>query len=238
MARQNHEIASMIRAFTLALADLRHGTLLSIWLKSAALALALFIVAGFGLYWAIGYFDLIPESIGASWGEGIRDGLSAIVSFIAVILAAWVLFRGVIIALLGIFADDIVEFVEGRHYPFAAASGRRPGWALSLRLTMRSLGRLIGVNLLASPIYIAALFTGFGTAAAFLLVNGWLLGKDLDDVVQSRHVESRTVKPLPNLTRTALGLLGTVALSVPFVNLFVPILAVAMAVHISHQPKI
>ena len=227
----------MIRALSLALTDLRHGTLLSIWLKSAALAFGLFLVAGFGLYWAIGHFDLIPESVGTSWGEGFRDGLSAVVSFIAMLLLAWVLFRGVIIALLGICADDIVEFVEGRHYPFAAASGRKPGFALSLRLTMKSIGRLIGVNLLATPAYIAALFTGIGTAAAFLLVNGWLLGKDLDDMVQSRHIESRTVKPLPNLTRTLLGLLGTVALSVPVLNLFVPILAVAMAVHISHQAK-
>lgn len=227
----------MIRAFTLAMADLRHGTLLSIWMKSAALALAMFVGAGFGLYWAIGHFDLIPESVGVSWGEGVREGLSAIVSLIAVLLAAWVLFRGVIIALLGIFADDIVEFVEGRHYPFAAASGRKPGFALSLRLTMKSIGRLIGVNLLATPVYIAALFTGIGTAAAFLLVNGWLLGKDLDDMVQSRHVATRSVAPLPNVTRTLLGVLGTLALSVPVFNLFVPILAVAMAVHISHQAK-
>ncbi len=227
----------MIRAFTLALTDLRHGTLLSIWLKSAASALVLFIVAGIGLYWAIEYFDLVPQSLGANLGEGVRDGLSVIITVFVVILAAWVLFRGVIIAILGIYADDIVEFVEERHYPFAAASGRKPGFALSLRLTAKSIGRVIGYNLLASPIYIIALFTAIGTAAAFLIVNGWLLGKDLDDMVQSRHVATRSVKPLTKTTRTALGLLGTVALSVPVVNLFVPILAVAMAVHISHQPK-
>ncbi len=227
----------MFRAFFLALSDLRHGALLAIWFKSAALALALFVMVGIGLYFAVGHFDLIPQSVRTALGAGWRDGLAAIVSLLAVLLSAWLLLRGVVIALLSVFGDDIVEFVEAHHYPFAAASGARPGWALSLRLTLRSIGRLIGVNVLASPVYIVALFTGVGTAAACLLVNGWLLGKDLDEMVQARHRESRRVKPLPALPRTLLGMIGTLALSIPLVNLFVPILAVAMAVHMSHQAK-
>ena len=52
---------------------------------------------------------------------------------------------------------------------------------------LASAGRGIGYNLLASPIYIGLLVTGVGTAFAFLAVNAILIGRDLQDMIASRH---------------------------------------------------
>jgi CysZ protein len=228
----------MIRAFTLALSDLRHGALLTIWLKSAALALLLFVIAGVASYWGMSHYLDAPNGFTEGLGKEWQITVFVILSAILAILGAWFLFRAVILLLLGVFSDDVIAHVEGHHYPFAAAQSVRPALWPSLKLGMRSFGRIIGVNILVSPLYLLLLATGIGTWALFLAVNGWLFGKDLDEMVQAHHKTNGAVPPLPPMTRTLLGLLATVALSVPFVNLFVPILAVAMAVHISHLSKL
>jgi CysZ protein len=228
----------MIRAFTLAVADLRHGALLSIWLKSAALALLLFVVVGVAVFWGMSHYLDAPNGFADGLGEEWQLTIFVILSTILAVLGAWFLFRAVILLLLGLFSDDVIAHVEGHHYPFAAAQAVRPALWPSLKLGLRSFVRIIGVNILVSPLYLLLLATGIGTWALFLAVNGWLFGKDLDEMVRAHHTTSNAARPLPPMTRTLLGLLGTVALSVPIVNLFVPILAVAMAVHISHQSKI
>ena len=227
----------MIHALRLAFQDLAHGRMLTLWMKSVGLALALFAVIGAAIFWGVLSVSLIPESLAGGMDEGLRAGLSALIAVALTVLAAWFLLRAIIIAMLSVFADDIVELVEERHYPFIAASGARPSFGKSLSMGLRSLGRLVLVNLLASPIYIALLITGVGTAAAFLAVNGWLFGKDLDEMVQVRHAASGRSSPLRPVPRTLLGVIGTLAVSVPLLGLFAPILAVAMAVHLSHGTK-
>ena len=91
--------------------------------------------------------------------------------------------------------------------------------------------RVLGYNLLALPLYVLLLFTGVGTAIAFLLINALLLGRDLEDMLIARHGAKGAINKLPRLT---LGLMGTAGMLVPLVNLLVPILATATAVHWVH----
>lgn len=99
-------------------------------------------------------------------------------------------------------------------------------------MAMRSVMRVIGYNLLALPVYILLLITGVGTAIAFLLINALLLGRDLEDMLIARHGKAHgSISKLPRLL---LGLLGTAGMLIPFLNLLVPVIATAMAVHLVH----
>ena len=74
-------------------------------------------------------------------------------------------------------------------------------------------------NLLASPLYIGLLITGIGTAVAFFAVNAILIGRDMQDMVASRHTtDYRQIESewqLPNLTRFMLGLVIALLLAIP-----------------------
>jgi len=60
-----------------------------------------------------------------------------------------------------------------------------------------------------------------------------LLGRDLEDMLIARHGKDHgAIRKLPRLL---LGLLGTAGMMVPILNLFVPVLATAMAVHMVHS---
>ena len=64
--------------------------------------------------------------------------------------------------------------------------------AMTLNFIAMGLGsglRIILVNVALSPIYLALLITGVGTAIAFFIVNSWLLGRDLGDMVAARHMK-------------------------------------------------
>jgi uncharacterized protein involved in cysteine biosynthesis len=102
---------------------------------------------------------------------------------------------------------------------------------------LRSAARVVAVNLLLLPVYIVLLATGIGTAAAFLIVNGWLLGRDLGDMVAARHLDAAGVAAWRRGTkgpRFLLGLADAALFLIPVVNLAAPVLGAAMATHLFH----
>lgn len=213
----------MIRAFFLSLAQLGDPRVLRVFVMSMAVTLLVFVVLGAGLWWT---------------ARSLGDGLAAAVALVATILALWLLFRAVAIAVVGIFADEIVAAVEARHYPDALASARPVPFHRGLTMGLSSAARAIGVNLLMLPLYIALLVTGIGTAAAFFLVNGWLLGRDLGDMVAARHMDAAAMRGWRATTRAQrflLGLANTALFVVPVLNIAAPVLGAAMATHFFHR---
>ena len=217
--------AHMIRALMLSfksLSDRRVAILLG---KVIVLTIVVFGVLGVGLWYAL---DML-----FAWAGWQDDGkLSALVSFALLLLSGVLLFRVVAVAITWIFADDIIDAVEDRHYPEHAELGQRPGLTTGMTMAMRSVARVIGYNLLALPIYLVLLVTGVGTAIAFLLINALLLGRDLEDMLIARHGKAHGA--IAKLPRLLLGVLGTAGMLIPFVNLLVPVIATAMAVHMVH----
>jgi len=219
-------MARAVHAFLLALKDLPHPRVMRVLVQSLALTLLLLAIAGaaifFGARWALAHWK---------WLDGVQLDMAGILIVIAIIAGSWLLFRAVAIVVVGLFADGIVADVEGRHYPDAAARAVDVGWRQNIHLALASLVRLIGGNLLALPVYILLLVTGIGTPIFALLVNGVLLGRDLEAMVLARHPEH------PRLDRPArwsLGLLSAASFVVPIANLLAPILGAAMAVHMLH----
>lgn len=221
----------MIRALALSVSQLGDPRILRVLVKTLALTLFIFIVLGAGLWFA---FPAMLAWFG--WGE-TAQGFAAAASVVLGLLSAWLLFRTVAIAVLGLFAEDVVIAVEDRHYPDALSSARAPRWSTAVRMSLASATRAILFNLLASPVYLALLITGIGTAIAFAIVNGWLLGRDLGEMVAVRHMPREAVGAWLATTctrRFLLGLVVTGLFVVPVVNLFAPILGAAMAAHLFH----
>lgn len=220
----------MIAAFFLSVAQLADRAFLVVLAKSLALTIALFAVLGVGVWYGV------AAATTAWFGAGI-GGLAAAFAIFVTVLALWLLFRVVAIAVIGMFADEIVAAVEARHYPAALASARPAGIGTGIAMGLRSGARVIVVNLLLLPVYITLLVTGIGTAAAFFLVNGWLLGRDLGDMVAVRHLAPAAMRDWRKATagrRFALGLAATALFVVPVVNLLAPLLGAAMATHLFH----
>jgi CysZ protein len=223
----------MIQAIAMAFQSLADRRVQRLLLRVILLTLLAFVILGFAMWWAMsigmGWIGLDRIGIGA-------DNASVFGAFLAAattIFSTLLLFRIVAVAITWVFADDIIDAVEDRHYPKHAMTGKRPGLVSGAGMALRSVARVIGYNLLALPVYILLLFTGIGTAIAFLLVNALLLGRDLEDMLVARHgKEHGTMRKLPRLL---LGLTGTVGMMVPFFNLIVPVLATATAVHMAHS---
>lgn len=215
-----------VHAFLLALRDLPSPRVIRILAQSLALTLLIFAAAGaaifFGVRWALAHWR---------WLDGASLDMAGVLIALALVAGSWLLFRAVAIVAVGLFADAIVADVEGRHYPAAASRAIDVGWRQNIALALASLGRLIGGNLLALPLYIVLLVTGIGTPILALAVNALLLGRDLEAMVLARHPDRpRFDRP----TRWSLGLLSAASFVVPVANLLAPILSAAMAVHLLH----
>jgi uncharacterized protein involved in cysteine biosynthesis len=223
----------VVHAFLLSVAQLGDRRVLRVLASSLGVTLLLFVGLGGVAWWG-------TQAALAAWTGTQAGAIATAFAIFVTLLAAWLLFRAVAIAVVGLFADGVVEAVEARHYPEALASARPLPLHRSMAMGLRSALRVLAVNLLMLPIYIALLVTGVGTAAAFFLVNGWLLGRDLGDMVASRHLDGERLTAWRAETkgrRFLLGLAGTGLFLVPVLNLLAPVLGAAMATHLYHRRR-
>lgn len=222
----------MIQAFLLSIAQLTDRRIISLILKILLITLILMAVFGAGTYFLLDWLLSLT-----TWEDaGLAAAAAAtIITALAVIF----LFRVVAIFVLNIFSDDIVDAVEARHYPARAELAKPPGYMLGVRMGLASVGRAVGYNILALPVYIALLITGIGAPIAFFTVNAILIGRDLQDMVAARHLHDAEQAgkswQIGKVTRFGLGLITALLLAVPFVNFLAPIIGAAMATHLVHR---
>ncbi|MEO0915262.1 MAG: EI24 domain-containing protein, partial [Pseudomonadota bacterium] len=136
--------------------------------------------------------------------------------------------------LVGLFVEDVAQAVEDRHYPhLPPAAGQ--GWGEMIWDTVRFLTLMIIVNAFALVIYFAAtVFAPF----VFLAVNGLLLGREYFYLVAARRVgvpEARRLFRRNFVEVWLTGILMAVPLTVPVLNLLVPVLGVATFTHQYHR---
>lgn len=228
----------MIHAFFLSLGQLFDRPILAVFVKSILLTLVLFAAVSVGMWFGM---HALADGI-AAWlgGWSGSDAFADIATIVLVIFAHWLMFRAIAVAVVGIFADEVVAAVEAKYYPAAHAQARDVPLGRSIAMGLGSALRLIAVNLLLSPLYLILLVTGVGTALAFFLVNAWLLGRDLGDMVAARHMprgDLRGWRRRTGIGRFALGAVGTGLFLVPILNLIAPVLGAAMATHAFHRGR-
>ena len=227
----------MPTAFARALGDLADPVVRRVLVKSLAVTLLLFLAAAALLGWLLTGTD--PCGLGPLAYEcRIEAGGGALVSALLGLLGLWFLFPAIAIGVIGVFADEVVEAVERRHYPDAA--GRDVPLGRSLRLSLASVGRLLLWNLLAAPFYLILLVTGIGPFLLFSAVNALALGRDLGEMVAARHHKGEDMKQwlaATRLRRATLGLGAAWLFLIPFANLLAPLLGAAAATHMFHRGK-
>lgn len=217
----------LFQAIALSLRQLADARTFRLMLLVAALTCAIF--AGLGvLGWQAMLHWLVPRFsgwIGAEEAAGI--------ALLLTLLFGWFLFRAVAMAVMGLFTDGIIESVEEDHYPQVAARAVPVSFSRGLRMGLRSAARAVGWNMLAAPAYLALLVTGVGTLALAVAINMVLLGRDLELMAAARHPDLPD-RPLARRQRLLLGLVASLAFLVPVLNLFAPVFAAALAVHMLH----
>ncbi len=223
-------MSAVLSAFARAFGQLGERRVLVVLAKSMAMTLAIVIAVGTAIAASV------PPLL-ARW-FAIKGDTIYLVTGVLGVIAAWLLFRVVALAVLQFFADEIVQAVELRHYPTEHAAARDVPLAEETRGALAGALRAILVNLAALPVALLLLVTGVGTALLFWAVNAWLLGRELTDMAWLRHRHDPAAgSPLGGLTRFALGGIVAAMLLVPLLNLLAPVLGAAAATHLVHNRK-
>ena len=189
---------------------------------------------GLAILGYIGFVVLIYLLVG--WLSGLSGWLEGLAQFggvFAAIVIAWFIFPAVAAAIAGIFADEVIDAVEAKHYPALPPAHPVPVLsAVADGLKLAAIALLVNVAalplLVIPPVYV--LFTW--------IVNGWLLGREYFEMVAFRRLDRATAHELRrrhNRTFTIAGVMIAVCLTIPFVNLVAPVLGAAFMVHVAQN---
>ena len=208
------------------------------FLKVMALGVALSLALLFGVY--AGFVQLVdwvtPETLTLPWvGEvhWVRD-LLGWGSLLLMIGLSVFLMVPVAALFTGFFIDDVAQAVEDRHYPALPPVPRQRLYD-SLVGSVNFFGVLVAVNLLA---LLAYAFVGPFAPLMFWAVNGYLLGREYFQTVAMRRMDRKAAKALRKQYSGRIWLAGTLMaapLSLPFMNLVIPVLGVATFTHLFHR---
>ncbi len=207
------------------------------FLRVLAMGLGLTILLLFSVYGVfIWFLDWVtPESF-TIFGREVTwiDDLLSWASIALMALMSIFLMVPVASAFTGLFLEDVAAAVEDRHYPHLPDVPRFP-WTEALRDSLGFFGILIVVNILMLVLYI---FAGPLIPLLFWAINGLLLGREYYQMVAMRRIGRQAA----NESRRRhfgkvwfAGILMAIPLSVPLVNLFIPILGVATFTHLFHR---
>ncbi|MEM9047781.1 MAG: EI24 domain-containing protein [Pseudomonadota bacterium] len=201
--------------------------------KALALTIALLIGFWFGIGWLI---SLLPEwSISIPFIGDIGLGiLAARLAWVAVALASAVLMFPVAAIFIGFFLDEIASAVEARFYPHLQPVRPQPFFE-TLADAVAFFFVMVLANIIALLLY---LISGPFAPFVFWLVNGYLLGREYFQMVALRRLppnEARALRKKHFGEVLLAGILMAVPLTVPILNLIIPILGVATFTHLYHR---
>jgi uncharacterized protein involved in cysteine biosynthesis len=137
-------------------------------------------------------------------------------------------------AFTSLFLDDVAQAVEDRHYP-GMPPAQTQSFGDAAIDTMNFFALLVTVNTLALLLYA---FAGPFIPVVFWAVNGLLLGREYFTLIAARRMGRKAAKALRKrhwLTVWWAGGLMAAPLSIPFVNLFIPVLGAATFTHLFHR---
>lgn len=202
------------------------------------LGLALTVILLFSVYALFAGFVswIVPDSMDLPvFGEitWVDDFLS-FASILLMIGLSVFLMVPVASAFTSLFLEDVAQAVEDRHYP-SLPPATPVGFSDGLVDSLNFLGLLIVANVLALFLYLA-----FPPAAPFIFygLNGFLLGREYFQLVAARRIGRAAAKTAfrRNLAQVWMaGALMAIPLSIPLINLLIPILGVATFTHLFHR---
>ena len=220
--------------FAKALSQLGDGRFLRVMLLGVALAAALLTGAYAALLWLIETFT--PGSIDIPF-VGPVGGLDTLLSWGSILLMAVLsvfLMIQVASAFSGLFLEDVAQAVEDQHYPNLPPPERQ-NFGDTLIDTANFVGLLLALNTGALLLYP---FVGPFSPLLFWGMNGYLLGREYFTLVATRRLGrdgARAMRKAYSLRIWAAGVLMAAPLSIPLINLAIPVLGVATFTHMFHR---
>lgn len=190
------------------------------------------------VFWAVvlGLGWLLPETISLPWFGPVAS-LDSILSWAAVVamvgLSVVLMVPAAAVA-VGFFLDDVAAAVEAKHYAYLPPATDLPV-AVQVADSLRFFGLVVVANLAALIIY---LLVPPLAPFVFWLVNGFLLGREYFTLVAMRRLGPEGAAALRRRHAGRIWALGTamaIPLSVPVLNLIVPLLGVAVFTHQFHR---
>jgi uncharacterized protein involved in cysteine biosynthesis len=136
----------------------------------------------------------------------------------------------------GLFLEDVAAAVEDRHYPTLPPVAPMPK-STALIESLNLLGLIVALNVLGLALLP---FTGPFYIPLFWVLNGWLLGREYFTLAALRRLPRDQVKALRSRNRLRIWAAGTLMaapLSLPLVNLLIPVLGAATFTHLFHRMR-
>ncbi len=226
----------MFAALSKAIQQCSDPTFRRVLLRAVGLSLVVFvllwIVAGVLLTWGGGWLlDWIgPEGV---WQDVLEVVFGAALVG-GVLFASFILFPAVMVMVLSFLLEEIAGAVEARHYPSHPPARPQPIGEM-LRSGLAFAAMAVAINLLALPFYLLLIFLPPFNLILFYGVNGYLFGREYFEIVALRRQQPADAKRLRRRYRGRLflaGILITVMMTIPIVNLFAPIVATGFMVHV------
>ncbi len=224
----------ILNAFFAALGQIGDAKFRAVLLRGVGLTIALLIAACAAAIWLINRLssgEISLPFVGAvPW---LNDVLNYSGIFVVLILPVF-LMMPIASAIISMFLEEVAEAVEDKHYPTLP---NVPGIPFSegVRDAISFMGVLIAANILALILY--AIFTPLAPFI-FWAVNGFLLGREYFTLAAMRRIGREGARKLRSKHSTTIWLAGTlmaIPLSVPLVNLVIPIIGAATFTHIYHK---
>ena len=220
--------------FLKALRQMNDGAFRRVLWLGLGLTLALFVGIYAGYLWLVDTFadgPLVLPFVGEvtwigsllSWG-----GLGVMV------LMSVFLMIPVASAITSFFLEDVADAVEAEHYPDLMPAPRVP-LTDALIDTVTFFGVLVGANIAAFAAYI---FFPFLAVPIFFALNGYLLGREYFTIAAMRREGRDRARALRRDNRGEIwmaGVMMALPLTVPILNLFIPILGAATFTHLYHR---
>ena len=215
-----------------AIAQLSDPRFRSVLIKGVGLTLGLLAAAYAIIFFAIQL--LFPESITLPFIGEITfvDTLLSWASVVLMLGLSVFLMVPVASAFTGLFLEDVADAVEDRHYPDVETAPR-----VGIPEGLREGASFLIVLILAN---IAALVLYFTPLAPFVFygLNGFLLGREYFRLIAVRRIGREGAKKAfrANLvTIWAAGALMAIPLTIPVLNLLIPVVGAAAFTHLYHR---
>lgn len=198
--------------------------------------LALALLGGVYVLFLMAIQALTPDSLELP-GIGPVTGLHQVLGWASLVFMLGLsvfLMMPVAAAFSGLFLEDVAAAVEARHYSWLPPA--TPDSRSVLVETLNLLGLMLVINVVGL-VFLLPLSGPFYTLA-FWALNGLLLGREFFMTVALRRLPREEARAMRRRNFTTVWMAGTLMampLSVPVVNLLVPVLGAATFTHLYHR---
>lgn len=225
--------ALILRSFSAALGQLSDPPFCRVFLTGVGLTLLLLIAVTVAVVWLLN--AALPEAMALPLLGEVNwiDDIASWGAVLLMLVLSVFLMVPVASAITALFLDQVAEAVEARHYPQAGRAQEVP-WGEALRDGVNFLGLLVAANAVALVLY---LFLPPAAPFIFWGLNGYLLGREYFQMVAIRWLGRTAAADLRRRhsgTVWLAGILMTVPLSIPLLNLVIPVLGAATFTHLFH----